>query len=227
MDQRPARAALLCCWLLQAAVPGSVFAQDDGTVPEPSNMDKLEAAGRSMDNIRTAMSPGEAARALYHSGMRDLDRAQDLSAKSERVEKPKRIEKLQTNSFKAYQTAAGRLMYALRLEPDLIEAYEALGFALRELGEYNAALGVHREALERDPESVENFRGWSETLLELSMVSEAIEMHEHLVDIQSPWAAVLVEEMEKWLAVRQVDPGGLKVEEVERLAEWVAEREGG
>lgn len=214
--KRPTVALAAACLLLAGG--GAALHGQEEAAPERSSLETL------MDQT-SAGNTVQAARALYHQGMRELDRAGDLADKATATDDPAKSEKLLGKSTNAYESASQLLMQALQGNPKMIEGYDALGFAYRRLGNYQAALEVHAIALRRDPESMENFRGWSEALLKLDMLGNATQAYTSYAEDDSPRASILMDEMRKWLAAKQADPGDLDPADVERLADWIAQQE--
>jgi uncharacterized protein YpuA (DUF1002 family) len=58
------------------------------------------------------------------------------------------------------------------------------------------------------------------------MLGDATNAYATFAEQGSPRAAVLMEEIKKWLAAKQTDPGDLDPADVQRLADWVAEHGG-
>lgn len=217
--KRPMLAALAVCWLLVAS-GGALLQAQEGAAAEPSSLDTL------MDQTSRGNTV-QAAQAAYHQGLRELERAEDLAAKAAEMEDASKSEKLLAKSVKANENAVQQLTGALQQNPKLIEAYDALGLAYRRLGKYQEALEIHAIALRRDPDSMDNFRGWSEALMQLDMLGNATTAYATYVEADSPRAPILMDEIKKWLAVKQDDPGELEPEHVQRLADWIAQQEQG
>ena len=160
----------------------------------------------------------------YHQGMRDLDRADKLEEKAAAESAEAKREKLLKKALAARESATQQFLQALRNEPEMIEAYVALGGAFRSLGKYQEALEIHAIALRRDPESMENFQGWAAALLELNMLGNATASYTRYAEEGSPRAEILMGEMQKWLTARQADPGEIDPAHIERMAAWMAEQ---
>jgi Flp pilus assembly protein TadD len=132
----------------------------------------------------------------------------------------------QDKSRAAFETAVGEFVAAVRLQPEFGEAYAALGAALRQLGRYEEAAEVHYAALTKLPKDIENMRGWARSMLALNRLGDTTATYDRLRESFPKGAAVLLEEMKAWLAAHRATPGDLRPEDVERLAQWIAEREG-
>lgn len=171
-------------------------------------------------------SPGNVAQKAqlsYHEGVRDLKLARQLARKASEAEAGEKRDKLHQKSLEAFDRAAKKLAGALTQNNDLMEAYEPLGEAFRRQGEYQKALQIHAMALQKDADSLDNFRGWAESLMALNMLGNATQSYTNYVETKSPRAEILMDEMKKWLATKQTDPGDLDPAHVERMAAWIAE----
>ena len=167
------------------------------------------------------------AKMLYGQGMRSLDKAAKMIVKAEAEDSEAKAGKLMKKAVAAREGAVQNFMQALRLEPEMIEAYVGLGQAFRQLGKYQEALEIHAIALRRDESSMENFQGWAESLMELNLLGNATQAYAAYVEAGSPRAEILMGEMKKWLEARRADPGEMDPEHVERMAEWMAEQNQG
>ena len=59
------------------------------------------------------------------------------------------------------------------------------------------------------------------------MLGNATNKYVELAESDSPYPPVLTDDMKKWLAAKQADPGDLDPEDVERLADWIEEQQRG
>ncbi len=217
MTKRTILAVVASC-VLAVSGGAALSAQEGGAIPESSAFDTLMDQSSRGNTVQSAQSG-------YHQGMRDIERAEDLAEKAAGETDEAKAAKLNKKSVAAYQSATEQLMGALRLNPKMIEAYDALGLAFRRLGQDQASLEVHAIALRRDPDSMENFRGWSESLMNLNMLGNATTSYTQYVEEGSPRAAILMDAMKTWLVEKQADPGELRPEDVQRLADWIDQQE--
>jgi tetratricopeptide (TPR) repeat protein len=207
------------CLLLAGAGATLLRAQEEGAAAEPG----------TLDTIMEPTSEGnvvQASQMVFHQGMRDLGRSAKLAEKAAATAEPDKAAKLLEKSQEANQSAIRLLTEALQQNPTLIDGYVGLGLAYRRAGKFQEAMQVHAIGLGKDPESMENFRGWSESMLALDMLGDATNAYATFAEQGSPRAAVLMEEIKKWLAAKQTDPGDLDPADVQRLADWVAEHGG-
>jgi tetratricopeptide (TPR) repeat protein len=169
----------------------------------------------------------QAAQFAYRGGQRELDAAAKLADKAADAPSEEKRQALLEKRTKALQQAVEKFQEAIGYQPDLLDAYTGLGAALRELGQYGDALQVHARALEADSDREEDFRGWAGSLLALDMLGDATTAYTRLATSRPDQAAILMETMKAWLAEKQADPGDLSPEDVQRLADWIAQHEAG
>jgi tetratricopeptide (TPR) repeat protein len=213
-------AVLGACWLLALGSGAPLLAQ--GTEPVEER--------RALSNFADPTSAGntaQATRMLLASAMRDLEQAEALANKAATVEDEKKADKLAKQSVSANESAVEQFIQVLKKDPTIMEAYDSMGLAFRRMGRYQEALEIHGVALRRDPSSLENFRGWSEALLSLNFLGDAVTQYANYLEMGSPNAPILMEEIKKWLAAKQADPGDLEPAHVQRMTEWVAENDTG
>jgi tetratricopeptide (TPR) repeat protein len=163
----------------------------------------------------------------YHSGTRQLTRAEKLEAKAAETEPGEKREKAEAKVQKAYESAIEEFKEAIGYSPDMMKAYAGLGTALRRLGRNEEALQVHSAALARSPQDLDNFEGWADSLMALNMLGDATTAYSSLVQSQPERAAILMQAMKEWLTEKQTDPGDLDPADVNRLAGWIEQNEGG
>lgn len=218
--RRPTRLVLVPLLVVCGGV-ASAWAQDLGR-EDPAEHDLTEPLFDRSDFGNVAQQ----ALSLYNQGMRSLERADSLARKSAEVENPKKRDKLLAQSAAANESAAQNFMEAISYQPEMAEAYSALGQAYRLLGKNQEALAVQEEALRRWPDDMDSFRSWAESLLALNRLQDATNDYAGYVDSSPERAHILMDEIKKWLAARQDDPGDIDPAALQRLSQWVAEREG-
>jgi len=199
----------ICC----LAMGSAATAQEDAYL-DPSDPLEQSSSGNVVQQAKMA----------YGQGMRELERAAKLSLKAEKEASPDKSAKLLKKAAGARENAIQQFMQALRMEPELIEAYEALGQTFRSLGKYQEALEIQAIALRRDPENMEIFQGWAASLMALNMLGNATTSYSAYVEAGSPRAEILMGEMKKWLAAKQADPGELDPQHIEKMAQWMAQQ---
>jgi tetratricopeptide (TPR) repeat protein len=191
-----------------------------GPADEPSSYDTLFDQS-DLGNV------AQTANAHYHTGARQLKRAEKLEAKVGESEPGEKRDKAEAKVQKAYDEAIEEFKQAIGYAPDMMEAYAGLGIALRRVGMNEDALKVHATALSKSPQDLDNFEGWAESLLALNMLGDATTAYSSLVQSQPDQAAILMQAMKDWLIEKQANPGDLSPADVDRLAGWIERNERG
>lgn len=122
-------------------------------------------------------------------------------------------------SLKDFQKAAA-------LNPQLFQAYNGMGFALRKTGDYEKALEMYDRAIAMAPgfypEAVE-YRG--EAYLALNRVDQARKAYLDLFAADRKQADALMAAMKTWVASRRADPSGVDPAAIDAFEKWVVERD--
>lgn len=169
----------------------------------------------------------QTANAHYHTGTRQLKRAEKLEAKVGEAEPGEKKDKAEAKVQKAYEAAIEEFKQAIGYVPDMMEAYVGLGTALRRVGMNEDALKVHSTALSKSPQDLDNFEGWADSLMALNMLGDATTAYSSLVQSQPDRAAILMQSMKGWLIEKQADPGDVSPADVDRLAGWIEQNDRG
>ena len=191
-----------------------------GPADEPSSYDTLFDQS-DLGNV------AQTANVHYHTGARQLKRAEKLEAKVGESEPGEKRDKAEAKVQQAYEEAIEEFKQAIGFAPDMMEAYAGLGTALRRTGMSEDALKVHGAALGKSPQNLENFEGWAKSLMALNMLGDATSAYGTLVQSSPDQAAILMQEMKNWLVEKQADPGDLNPTDVDRLAGWIEQNERG
>ena len=218
--RRPPFPLLLTAVLLAPAPLVAQFEDPPSPAEEPSSEDTLFEQS-DLGNVT------QAAQFAYRGGQRELDAAAKLAGKAADAPSEEKRQALLEKRTKALQQAVEKFQEAIGYQPGLLDAYTGLGAALRELGLHEDALQVYARALEADDGREEDFRGWAASLLALDMLGDATSAYARLAANRPDQAAILMETMKAWLAEKQTDPGDLRPEDIQRLADWIAQQEAG
>ena len=218
--RRPTAARLALTFAALLALAGLATAQDGSfTHPAYSEPGSNETLMDRSDLGNVAQS----ARFQFAEGNRDLKRAAKLEKKLASADADKRAE-LEAKITETYESAIGKFTEAVRTAPKMIEAYAALGEAYGKVGKHQHRLQVHSAALRVEPGDEANFRGWAGALLELDMLGDATRAWDHFHANDPAKADILLTEMSGWLERRRAEPGDMAAEDIQRMADWLAER---
>jgi tetratricopeptide (TPR) repeat protein len=209
----------MSCFVLAGTAAAGQELEDVRTGPdEPSAYDTLFDQS-DLGNV------AQTANTHYHSGTRQLKRAEKLEAKAAETEPGEKRDKAEAKVQKAYEAAIDEFKEAIGYEPEMLEAYAGLGTALRRIGRSEEALQVHSAALGKSPQNLDNFEGWADSLLALNMLGDATTAYSTMLQSSPDQAAILMRAMKSWLAEKQADPGNLKPADVDRMADWIEQKE--
>ena len=125
--------------------------------------------------------------------------------------------------FLAPQVAAGAA--AVGFKPDHHQALGSLGYAYRQLGNFENALGAYDAALELNPDYAEAIEYRGEAYLGLNRINEAQNAYRVLFEKNVDLAAELLGSMEAWIEARRAEPAGVEVAQLDGFARWVEDRD--
>jgi len=159
----------------------------------------------------------QAALFSYAAGVRELEKAHKLKEKAAKADDSKRP-KIEENIQQAYESAITNLTDAIQTNRNLIEAYDPLGRAYYQTGEFQRAAQVHDMALRIDPGHAVNQEGRAEAMLALHQIREAALAYESLRTADQRLAAQLLGLMKEYVSSHRTNPEGVPPEAVEALA---------
>jgi tetratricopeptide (TPR) repeat protein len=207
--RRPA--ALAAALLL--ALPAAALA--DGGAPSPS----------TSSIPMPELTPEQRADQHYNRGIKLREKAWELEEKAAAASAGERA-KLEGKIEKTYRKAAREYESAVELDRNHYRAHSDLGYALRKLGDYDAALAAYGQALEMVPNYAEAIEYRAEAYLGLGRLEDAKEAYLQLFAGDRERADMLMEAMQQWVEHHRQDPGGHDPATVESFAEWVSQRAG-
>lgn len=172
---------------------------------------------------REAATPEELARAAYNTGIRSVEKGDDLLADAARQADARKQEKLRGKAESAYAAAAKKFTRATELQPSMHEAWNYLGYSHRKLGHYDMALAAYDRALTLEPGYPEALEYRGHAYLGLNRLGDAKDAYLALFASDRKLAASLLAGMQQWLGNHRagagVDPGSY-----DSFASWVRER---
>jgi tetratricopeptide (TPR) repeat protein len=111
-------------------------------------------------------------------------------------------------------------------KPDMVEAWDQVGYVHLRLGAYREAIDDYDHTLALKPELMEAIEHRAEAYLAIGHLDEVkvayMDLYSHAPDL----AARLMASMQKWVAEYQADPHGMRASEIDAFGKWVAERDG-
>ena len=125
-------------------------------------------------------TPQQMAIDAYNQGIRARDKAHGYEKELVVAETETQKAKLRKKITKQYKRAAKRYRSAIKHEPRLYQAHGSLGYALKQLGDYEQAMASYDKALAMKPEYTPAIEYRAEAYLQLARYEEVKEAHSQL-----------------------------------------------
>jgi tetratricopeptide (TPR) repeat protein len=184
----------------------------------------LAAGGSKIEEPDTTpQSPEQQANERYNQGLQYRDDAWRLQKKLDNPNTPEA--KIEKNIRRAYESSVRELTAAVGFKADHFQALGSLGYAYRQLGDFQNALGAYDAALELNPDYTEAIEYRGEAYLGLNRINEAQNAYRTLFEKNADLAAELLGSMEAWIAARRAAPGEVEVAQLDGFARWVEDRD--
>ena len=206
----PSAWAVVCAVALVASAT-SAYAVPDGLISDAAPV--------------AAVTPDAAmaARLAYNLGYEDFEKAQAEEAAGATLTGAKA--KASAAKVKAL-FAQARVQYeaAAKAAPSTKEAWNLIGYTSRRLGEYDTSLAAYEQALALNPTYNEAIEYRAEAYLALNRLDDVKTAYQTLFLTSRPHAAVLMQGMQKWVAERRKQRGGVSAADLDTFAKWVEDR---
>lgn len=210
MDPRNSTIRILCLALLLGAA-GTTFGAGGGSSPE-------------IPQTRAAPTPEEQARSAYNSGVKAVEKADELAADAARQTDARKQQKLREKAQYTYGAALKKFTRATELVPSYHEAWNYVGYTNRKLGDYHAALAAYDRALSLSPGYAPAIEYRGHAYLGLNRLGEAKEAYLSLYSGNRQLAAQLLAAMQAWVGTHRTNAAGVDGPTLEAFASWVSER---
>lgn len=168
--------------------------------------------------------PADQAAEAYNRGLESRDKAWKLETQSESATDEKQRGKLLGKAQKEYGKAIRAFRSATESDPQMHQAFSSLGYALRKTGQYEDSLAAYNQALELEPGYAEAIEYRAEAFLGLNRLGEAREAYMQLFREDRERADELMTAMQRWVELRQADPGDLDPATLDEFSVWVRDR---
>ena len=190
----------------------SAFGAGGGSMPASAPLQTREPA-----------SPAELARAAYNSGIRSVEKGDDLLADAARQTDDRKAAKFRGKAESAYAAAIKKFARATELQPSMHEAWNYLGYSHRKLGAYDAALAAYDRALTLEPGYPPALEYRGHAYLGLNRLGDAKDAYLALIASNRKLAASLLAGMQQWLGNHRAG-AGVDPRTYDSFASWVRER---
>ena len=169
-----------------------------------------------------AKTPEQRATEHYNERISQRDRAWQLENKLESAREDKRA-KLEKKIDGAYRAAAKQFEAAIALDARHYRALGSLGYARRQLGDFDQAMRAYDAALEIEPDYPEAIEYRAEAYLGLNRINEAQNAYRVLSEKDAELAADLLTAMRSWIDVKR-QRGDADAAQLDGLERWVEDR---
>jgi tetratricopeptide (TPR) repeat protein len=174
----------------------------------------------------TTEKPDVAAKKAYKAATKALDKAKELEAAAAATADPdKKARDLEKVSDR-YNVALDAFTEALSNKPDMVEAWDQVGYVHSRLGAYREAIDDYDHTLKLEPDLMEAIEHRAEAYLAVGRLEDVkiayMDLFAHAPDL----ASRLMATMQQWVAAYQADPHGMRASDIDAFGKWVAERDG-
>ena len=205
-----ARLVLSVC-MIAAAVPAATWAAGGGPMP-------------SMPSPREEQTPEERAKSLYNDGIHEVKKADGYQADATAATDPKKKDKALGKAHDRYSSALTKFLQAAKLDSNMYEAFNYIGYTNRKLGNYDIALAAYERALTLHPGYPEALEYRGEAFLGLNRVTDAQQAYLDLFAANRTLADRLLTAMKSWIDTQRTAAAGSDATAVDALDKWVQER---
>jgi tetratricopeptide (TPR) repeat protein len=184
------------------------------------------AGGGPMPSVSAArqQSPQEQAKSLYNDGIREVRKADSYQAEAAGATDPKKKDKALGKAHDRYAAALTKFMQAAKLDSNMHEAWNYIGYTNRKLGNYDIALAAYERALALHPGYPEALEYRGEAFLALQRISDAQQAYLDLFASNRGLADRLLTAMRSWIEAQRTAASGSDATAVDALDKWVQER---
>lgn len=165
------------------------------------------------------------AKNAYNHGIGDVRKADKYQTSANEATDGKKKDKALHEAEEYYSSALTSFMQAVRLDPNMHEAWNYVGYTNRKLGHYDTALDAYQRALQLHPGYPEALEYRGEAFLGLNRISDAEQAYLDLFAANRTLADKLLVAMKGWISTqRGATAGGSDPTAVDALDKWVQER---
>jgi tetratricopeptide (TPR) repeat protein len=169
-------------------------------------------------------SPEEQAKGVYNDGVRDVRKADRYQAAADQLTDAGKKDKALREAHDHYAASLTKFMQAVKLDPNMYEAWNYVGYANRKLGNYDIALAAYERTLTLHPGYPEALEYRGEAFLALNRVADAQQAYLDLFAGNRGLADRLLTAMKGWIDRQRTAASGTDATAVDALDKWVQER---
>ena len=164
------------------------------------------AGGSSMGGAMPAApsrTPHQIAVDNYNSGLKQRDKAEALQVELAAETNEKKRKKLSKKVKKSWEKAAKRYRTAIKTVPTFYQAHASLGYALKNLGEWDEAMAAYDQALTFRPEYSPAIEYRAEAYLAQQRYDDVMQSHLTLQRVDPEHAQMLEAAIMYWLKTNE------------------------
>ena len=176
--------------------------------------------GGMSGDVGAAASPRELARTAHNDGMRFKRRAQRMEEEAAEAGDDAARQEAQRQARENWGKAIAAFRQSFSLDPKAHKSLNELGYALRRVGEFAAAVQAYDAAIAMKPDFGEAIEYRAEAYLALGRLDDVKAAYLRLVELDDDLAAMLLAAMQAWSGTRSGDTS----EAVQAFRAWIAER---
>lgn len=169
-----------------------------------------------LESSAPRLSPEDIAIAAYNDGLKQRDKAWEHEREAKSLEDTKKKDKLMQRAQKAYSKAIKQFEQAVKHNPQLYQAWSALGYSLRKTGSYEKSLEAYQKALAINPDYHEAIEYQAEAFLHLHRYAQVKAAYERLATEHLEYARQLMRAIHEWLPAQDANGNP----ELQAFAEW-------
>jgi tetratricopeptide (TPR) repeat protein len=171
-------------------------------------------------------SPQDQAKSAYNDGVHDVRKADKYQASAADQGNDKKKDKDLREAQEHYGSALTKFMQAAKLDPNMHEAWNYVGYTNRKLGNYDIALQAYERALTLHPGYPEALEYRGEAFLGLNRVTDAQQAYLDLFAANRALADKLLVAMKGWVAAQRTAASGQGADAtaIDAMDKWVQER---
>ena len=174
----------------------------------------------SLSQTTVQKSPTERAVDSYNAGLKNRDKAWKYLDKATVEKDTKKAAKLHKKADKQFARAIKKYKSAIKNEPRLYQAHGALGYALKQVGDFDGAMMAYDQCLKLRPKYTPAIEYRGEAYLALGLFAEAPQAYDRLEKLDPKKAGELSLAFHSWA---KSPPEDLDAELVTNMQRWIAE----
>jgi tetratricopeptide (TPR) repeat protein len=168
-------------------------------------------------------TPADQAKGAYNDGIRDVHKADKYQTSAAERSDPKKKDKDLHEAQEHYASALTKFMQAVKLDANMHEAWNYVGYTNRKLGNYDIALQAYERALTLHPGYPEALEYRGEAFLGLNRVTDAQQAYLDLFAANRALADKLLTAMKGWVSTQRTATG-TDASAIDAFDKWVQER---